>query len=179
MNTWLRAFLAAALAGALTLIYCRPAPVPPGPPDVPPAATWPNRLAVYVVMDWLARDAAAGRRPLAEVAALFRALGEWQPAVAPPSTIDAADPPVCIPADTEAERLCRQVALYAHAALWVEAPERAAEAVTRLEAEYFAAVEADGEFRLPEPPPVTAVEELLRQARAWIAEQERRTSPAR
>jgi hypothetical protein len=64
--------------------------------------------------------------------------------------------------------------MYAHAALRDEGPERAAAAVARLEAEFFAELRARGAVRLPDPPP-GAVEELLRQARAWIAQCERST----
>jgi hypothetical protein len=173
-----RAFLAAAVAGALALVYCPPAPEPvaPDPVAAPPAATWPDFLAAAAAKDRLARDAAAGRRSLVEAAALFRALDGRRPAAALPPPADPADRPLRIPAGTAAGRRCRQVALYAYVALWPQGPGEAAAAVARLEAEFFAEVRAHGELRLPDPAALEPVEELLRQARAWLAAQERRAA---
>jgi hypothetical protein len=171
-----RTILVTALAGSLAVVYCRPAPGPVeyDPPAEPAAAAWPDRLAVYVAKDRMARDAAAGRRSLAEAAALFGALDAARGAVAAPPA-DLGSPPLRIPADTEAGRLCRQVVLCADAALRFDGAGVADEVVARLEAEYFAAVRADGVFRLPDPASLEPVEEIMRQARAWIAAQERRT----
>jgi hypothetical protein len=174
MRIALRLILAVSLAGSLAVVFCRPAPGPVDiePPAEPPADTWPDRLAVYVAREQVARAAAAGRRSLAEAAALFRALAGGGPAAA-----DAGMPPLRIPADTEAGRLCRQVVLCADAALRYDGPGVVDEAVDCLEAEYFAAVGADGVFPLPDAATVEPVEAVLQRARAWIAEQERRHGP--
>jgi hypothetical protein len=73
--------------------------------------------------------------------------------------------------DTEAGWLCRQVAEHVHGALREE-PEQAAAVVARLEAEFFAELRAHGAIRLPDPVSLELVEELLRQARARLAEHE-------
>jgi hypothetical protein len=175
-----RKFLAVALAVALPVAFCRQ---PPGPDELlppggaePPAAEWPDLLAGHCARALLARDAAAGRRTLAEAAALFRELNRRPPTTVPPAYADPNGPPLTIPRDTEEARLCRQVILSAYYALRSVAPGRADAAVARLEAEFFAERRAHGAVRLPDPATLEPVEELLQQARAWVAEQERRAA---
>jgi hypothetical protein len=178
-----RKFLAVALAVALPVAYCRhpskpDAPSPPGE-AAPPAAEGPDLLAGHRARARLARDAAAGRRTLAEAAALFRELNRRPPEVMAPAQAVPGDPPLTIPLDTEEGRLCRQVIVHAYHALHEEAPGRADAAVARLEAEFFAERRAHGTIRLPDPATLEPVEELLQQARAWIAEHERRAGRAK
>jgi hypothetical protein len=176
MIAWPRAVLAVALTGSLAFVYCMPAPVALDPPVNPMAAPWPDFAATVEAKDQLARDAAAGRRSLVEAAALFRALDDRRPAAPAPPCADPTDLPLRVPADTAAGRYCRQVVLYAHAILKNEAPGLAAAAVARLEAEFGAGVRVHGAIRLPDAAAVEPVEELLRQARAAVAERERRAA---
>jgi hypothetical protein len=177
-----RKFLAVAIAVALPVVYCRhPAGpdelLPPGEAE-PPAPAWPDLLDATVARSLIARDAAAGRRTLLEAAALFRELNQLPPAVSAPAHADPNSPPLTIPRDTEEARLCRQVILYAHFALRSVAPGREDAAVARLEAEFFAELRAHGAVRLPDPSALEPVEELLQQARLWIAEHEPRAAGA-
>jgi hypothetical protein len=177
-----RKFLAVALVVALPVVYCRQPPgpdelLPPGEAE-PPAPAWPDVQAAIVARARLAREAAAGRRTLAEAAALFRELNRRPPVTDPPAYADPDGPPLTIPRDTEEGRLCRQVIQYAYFALRSEAPGRADAAVARLEAEFFAECRAHGAVRLPDPASLEPVEELLKQARAWIAEHEPRAGGA-
>jgi hypothetical protein len=174
-------FLAVALVVALPVVYCRhpagPDDLPPGE-AAPPAPAWPDVPDALVARSLLARDAAAGRRTLLEAAALFRELNRRPPVVMPPAYADPNGPPLTIPLDTEEARLCRQVILHAYYALRSVAPGRADAAVARLEAEFFAERRAHGAIRLPDPASLEPVEELLQQARAWIAQLERRAAGA-
>jgi hypothetical protein len=155
-------FLALALAvGSLPLAICRRPPEPPAGPVVPAPATEAVALRA-LAKGLLALDVAAGRRSLFEAMALVRELDRRPPAPARPAGLD---PTLRIPADTEAGRLCRQVVAAVRAELGQE-PDRAAEAVARLEAEFFQELRQRGAVRLPDPPP-ESVEELLRQA--WAA----------
>jgi hypothetical protein len=159
------------------LLVCRPPEpaAPPPPPEPDPeaaalAAPWPDVVPLRLVAkQLLARAVADGRRSLGEAAALFRELNRLPPARGQPPEIVTH---VHIPMDTEAGWLCRQVAEHVHGALREE-PERAAAVVARLEAEFFAEWGASGAIRLPDPASLEPVEELLRQARARLAEQQR------
>jgi hypothetical protein len=153
-----------------------PDELPSAGAGMPPAADWPDRLAVIVARERVARDAAAGRRPLREAAALFRELNRRPTGTAAPDHPDPDGPPLAIPLDTEEGRLCLQVVQCAYFALRDESLGRAAEAAARLEAEYCAERRARGAVRLPDPASLEPVERLLEQARAWVAEHERRTT---
>jgi hypothetical protein len=174
-----RKFLAVALAMALPIAFCRRTPGPDGPPEPPSpelAAPAPDIVTLrLVVKGQLAREVADGRRTLWAAAALFRELNRLPPERGQPPEIVT---PVHIPMDTEAGWLCRQVAEHVSVALQKE-PERAAAAVARLEAEFFAELRAHGAIRLPDPATLEPVEELLQQARAWVAELERRAAGPR
>jgi hypothetical protein len=173
-------FLAVALAGGVLAAFCRPLPEPEGPPITRGAedvgAGFPDIVPLRIEAKRLiARDAAGGRRTLVEAAALFGALNRLPP---PAARLPDYDPDVShsylhIPMRTEEERLCRQVVAFAWVALGDGPPGRAREAVARLEAEFFAELRARGTIRLPAPPPPEPVEELLRQARAALPEQQR------
>jgi hypothetical protein len=171
-----RKFLAVAIAVALPVVYCRHPAGPDGPPEPPSpelAAPAPETVPLrLVVKGQLAREVADGRRTLWVAAALFRELNKLPPEPAQPTRID---PFLSIPADTEAGWLCREVAEHVRVALHQE-PERAAAAVARLEAEFFAERRAHGAIRLPDPASLEPVEALLAQARAWVAAQERRAA---
>jgi hypothetical protein len=173
-----RRFLAVALVVALPVAFCRrpPEPDPATQPVIGEAVgeAVPEVVGLRALAKGLlARAAAAGRRSLLEAASLFRELDRLPPEPAPPAGFD---PTLRIPADTEAGRLCRQVVAAVRAELGDE-PERAAAAVARLEAEFFAELRARGSIRLPDPSPGEPVEELLRQARARLAEQQNGRGP--
>jgi hypothetical protein len=171
----------AAVLAAL-LVCRRPQPVEPAPPEADPdaaalAAGWPEIVPLrLIVKGQLARDAADGRRRLVEVAALFRELNRLPPEVPemPPEWYDSSVP---IPVHTADDALCWQAVAQVRAALRDD-PGRAAAAVARLEAEFREELRRQGAIRLPDPSTLEPVEELLKQARAWIAEQERRAARA-
>jgi hypothetical protein len=169
-------FLALALAAGslpLALSRCRfPEEMPPLPSDTIEQLEegYSEVQALRLVAkDRIARDTADGRLALLEAAALFRELNKLPPAPARPTRVDSS---LGIPADTEEAWLCRQVAAHVRVALRAD-PARAEAAVARLEAEFFAELRAHGSIRLPDPPPPEPVEELLRQARAGLPEQQR------
>jgi hypothetical protein len=175
MKRWPAKLVVLPVVGLAALAFvCRPQPGrrPPLPEIDPEAEALAEGLpetAILraIVKDQIAREVAAGRRALLEAAALFRELNKLPPAPAKPTRID---PFLGIPADTEAGWLCREVAEHVRVALHRE-PDQAAAAVARLEAEFFQELRACGAVRLPAPPP-GSVEELLRQARARIAQRE-------
>jgi WD40 repeat protein len=118
--------------------------------------------------DLIAREVAAGRRPLLEAAALFGALNRLPPAQRACPPVEPTDPYLGIPAGSEEEWLCRQVVLYVRAeARQSGPPGRAETAVARLEAEFRAELHARGAIRLPDAPPL---EPLLARARQALAE---------
>jgi hypothetical protein len=172
--------LALALAaGALPLALSRcrlPEDTPPPPSDtieqVEDGYSEVQALRL-VAKDRIARDTADGRLSLLQAAALFRELNKLPPAPAQPTRVDSS---LDIPADTEEAWLCRQVAAHVRVALRAD-PARAEAAVARLEAEFRARSRTAGALRLPGPPPGEAVDELLRQARARLAEQQRGHGP--
>jgi hypothetical protein len=171
-----RVILALSLAVALPVAVCRRAPdpgPPPGPPDELKLEGWPEAITLRAAAyEQIARDVADGRRSLWEAAGLFRALNRLPPTVDHPPR----DVRPTIPADTEAGRLCRQVAAWVPAALHAE-PDRAAAVVARLEAEFFAELRAHGAVRLPDPAELEPVEELLARTRAALAAAQRRALP--
>jgi hypothetical protein len=107
----------------------------------------------------IAREAAAGARPLVQAAALFRELNRHPPAVV------AAGHPSLLRGHTEEERLCWQVIQYA---------TNEAAAAARLEAELHEELRRHGAVRLPDPAGLTSAAELLEQAWAAMTEAERR-----
>jgi hypothetical protein len=167
-------FLAVVIAIALPVAFCRRAPDPnqPAEPLSPEmAAAAPDTVVLRLAAkEQIAREVADGRRTLWVAAALFRELNRLPPEPAKPSRIVS---PVNIPVDTEEGWLCRQVVEGVRVALHQE-PERAAAVVARLEAEFFAELRRHGVIRLPEPSSLESVPELLAQARASLAEQQRR-----
>jgi hypothetical protein len=176
-------FLAALLAACPAVVFVR---CPAGSNDPPAAADGTarsNALAEAVDLRnlaraQLAREAAAGRRPLLEAAALYRELNRLTPRAAPPRFVAPRDPLADLPLETEEALLCRQVVLYADAIFREEGRDQeATAAVARLAAEFHAELRSHGTIRLPDPPPGEPVEELLRQARARLAEQQRGRSP--
>jgi hypothetical protein len=175
-----RLFLAAALPGALAVVYCRPAPEPAVVERPSEAARpFPEAVRLRAIAKWLvARDAAAGRRTLVEAAALFRELNRLPPAAATSEWFE--DPPPPVPLDTEEERLCAHVLAHVHIALRGD-PAAQAAAVARLAAEFREEVRRRGAIRLPDPSALTPVSEVLERARAWQADPEHNgaASPSR
>jgi len=167
-------FLAVALAIALPVAFCRRAPGPDQPPEPPGpemAAPAADTVALRIVAkDQLAREVADGRRSLWVAAALFGELNRLPPEPDRPAWINSS---VSIPADTAEGALCRQVIERVDTALHLE-PDRAAAAVARLEAEFFAELRTRGAIRLPDPLSLESVEEILKRARASLSEQQRR-----
>jgi hypothetical protein len=155
MRVWPHKFLAVvlavALAVALPVAFCRrpPEPDPAAEPVIGEAVgdPAPEVVALRVVAKGLLARAAAGRRSLVDAAGLFRELDRLPPAPAPPTGFD---PTLRIPADTDEGRLCRQVVAVGRAELAAD-PDRAAEAVARLEEEFLQALRQRGAVRLPDP----------------------------
>jgi hypothetical protein len=110
----------------------------------------------------LTREVAAGRRPLLEAAALFRALDRRPPAPADPAGMPAGSAGVL----TAEARWCRQVLTWVAALPGPAAPAEAV--VARLEAE-FAALRRRGPIRLPDPSRLESADSLLDHARAEVA----------
>jgi hypothetical protein len=173
-------FLAVLLAACPAVVFLR---CPTGP-DEPPGtgsgkAVQPGEQFEAVDVRSLARtrlalEAATGRRSLLEAAALYRQLNRLPPRASPPRFVDRGDPRADLPLGSEEALLCRQVVIYADAALREERRDREAEAaVTRLGAEFYAELRARGTVRLPEPATLGPIHELLEQARARLAEQQR------
>jgi hypothetical protein len=163
--------LAAALAAALPVAFCRRTPDPDtrtGPQIKQILEAWPEAITLRAAAyEQIARDVAERRRSLWEAAGLFGTLNRLRPTVDHP----ARDPRLTIPTDTEAGQLCRQVVAWVPAALHAE-PDRAAAVVARLEAEFFAALRAHGAVRLPDPSDLEPVHELLDKVRArWTEAQ--------
>ncbi|HJZ90029.1 MAG TPA: hypothetical protein VKE40_04105 [Gemmataceae bacterium] len=158
--------LAAAAAAALVGRHF----AEPAPPDPPPwgdgAESYPETVPLrYVAKRQIAREVAAGARPLVEAATLFGELDRLPPATYP--AYHAA-----LPGRTEEERLCREVIQFVHS-LEDEFPQAAA-AVARLEGELRSELGRDGGVRLPDPASLPPAVELLEQARAGMTEAERR-----
>jgi hypothetical protein len=171
MTAWTQKSLAAALTGSMALVYFLPRPAP-APTVVEPLEGWPEIARPrWVAKDKLASEAAAGRRPLLEAAAMFAALDRLPPA-AFQADADALKP-LPIPVRTDAGRHCAQVIHHARVALKEDAVRLAA-AEARLVAEFEDALLAHGAIRLPDESTLEPAEDLIRQARAWIAEQDER-----
>src|ERR671930_1943242 len=146
MKRWTQILLTLTLMGAFAVVFC---PRPPGPGEFDPpsesdtlAESFPETVALRVVAKRLvARDAAAGRRSLAEAAALFDALNRLPPEttrLVPPDS--PAHPLSHLPGRTDAELLCLQVIAHAAPVQPGEPPAQARAAAARLEAEYLGAL---------------------------------------
>ena len=176
-------FLAVLLAACPVVVFVRCPAEPDEPVAAAEGAARPNEPAEAVDLRnlaraRLAREAAAGRRPLRVAAALYRELNRLPPPAAPPRLVGPHGPLADLPLETEEALLCRQVVIYAGAVLREEGCDREAEAAeARLAAEFDAELRARGELRLPDPLPGEPVEDLLRQARARLAEQQCGRSP--
>jgi hypothetical protein len=120
----------------------------------------------------ISRDVIVGRLSLVEAAALFGALNRLPPQATPLSLADRRGSPLRIPARTEEERLCRQVVEYVRWAL-VEEPDRAEDPVARLNAEFKEELDKQGSIHLPDTSALVSAQELLKQARAQLAETQR------
>jgi hypothetical protein len=155
-------------ATSLTIIFSQypPATDEPARPRVSEEETQslPELIAVRIVAkNRLAREVIAHRLSVVQAAALFRALNRLPP--------EALPPPRSVPACTEEERLCRQVVQYVRA--HVKEPDRAADAVASLNAEFKAELDKQGSIHLPDPTRLLPVQELLKQARVELADTQR------
>ncbi len=177
MKRWIHVPLALGLAGAWAVVLCRRTDGPAE--DVPVvesrslAEGFPETAALRsLAKRQLAREAAAGRRSLLEVAALFGELNRLPPET-PVVAPDPANPPAPLPGGTEEERLCQQVVAFVGVALADRPPGEIRSAVARLEAEFWREREERGAVRLPDPASLTPVRELLGQARQAMTAAER------
>jgi hypothetical protein len=175
-----RKFLTVAVAGSLaaTLVW-RPSGVDEAPAPLPNDVGKPAPAAVGLrglAKRKIARDVAAGRWSLVEAAALFGELNRLPPGLPAVSAVYGSRLPA---ADcTDEEHLCRQVVNWVDSTLKKETPDRAEEVTARLVAEYQELRRRSGVVHLPDPSTLEPIEDLLRHARASIAEQDRRhTAP--
>jgi hypothetical protein len=109
----------------------------------------------------IARAVIAGRLSLRQAAALFGTLNQVSP--------ELVDLPwrVCFPADTDEQRLCRQVFQYARSEL-AEAPKRREAVMARLEADSKEELCKEGTNRRPNSLVLVPVEKLLAQAQVEL-----------
>jgi hypothetical protein len=179
MTRWRLILLTLALVGALAAVVGRRA----AEPDRPDLSAWDEfdkfvaePVPEVVILRKLAkghiaRETAAGARPLVRAAALFRELNRYPPAVVP------LDHP-SLRGRTEEERLCRQVILFV--TNWDDDEPEVVAAASRLEAELQEELCRHGTVQLPDPAGLPSAVELLEQARARMTEAERRVYfPAR
>ena len=105
----------------------------------------------------IARAVIAGRLSLLQAAALFGSLNQVSP--------ELVDLPwrACFPADTDEQRLCRQVLQYVRSEL-AEAPKRREAVMARLEADSKEELGKEGTNRRPNLLVWVPVEKLLAQA---------------
>ncbi|MBO0700728.1 MAG: hypothetical protein J2P46_20190, partial [Zavarzinella sp.] len=144
-------------------------------PDAPRAVPGNEPLAGYetfvlrtLAKRQIAREAAAGQRPLPEAAALFGQLNRLPPRLDPPEHS-------VLPGPTEGERLCRQVVSYVGFPEPDWPPDAAGAGAARLTAELEVELALRGTVRLPDPaglPPATA---LVDRIRAGLTDAQRRT----
>jgi hypothetical protein len=173
VTRWPLLLLTLALVGAAAAVVGRRA-AEPNRPDLSPidevddiAAERAHEVITLrsIAKQHIAREAAAGARPLVQAATLFRALNRHPPAVIPVS-------PIFLDGPSDEERLCRQVMRYV-TNLQVDWPEAVA-AAARLEAELQEELRRHGAVQLPDPTGLPSAEDLLEQARATMTEAERR-----
>ncbi len=185
MKRWVHVSLAFGLVGALAVVLChRPDGLSEDVPVVGPesmAEGFPEAAALRVLAKRrLACEAAAGTRSLLEAAALFGELNRLPPET-PPVRPDPDEPPAPLPGGTDEERLCQQVVRFARVELADRPPDEAQSAIARLEAEFWRERNRRGAIRLPAPPTVTPVHEILEQARKAMTPAQRQAlfSPRR
>ena len=163
-----RWILAGLLIGLLTLITVRR-------PQEPVALAVESiddespegRILGMMAKSEVASDVAAGRRSLAEAAALFGEVGRLE--------LSATDLARVSPYDslpTHEERLCRQVIAWVDYQMF-RAGLQPAEVVARLEAE-LRLLKERGPIRLPATATRVQIEDLLQHARARFAEEKQR-----
>ncbi len=164
MKRWIYVPLVFCLVGALTFVLCRrPAEGVPAAEAGASAEDLPEDTALRMLARRrIAREAAEGRRSLAEAAALFGALNRRAPA-----------PGAERPGGAEAVRLCRRVIAYLDFALADRPREEVRAAAARLEAELRDGLRRDGDIRLPDPASLTPVHEILEQVRQATTAAER------
>jgi hypothetical protein len=125
------------------------------------------RILGMMAMSEVAGDAAAGRRSLAEAAALFGELGRLEP---PATDLARVSPYDSLP--THEERLCRQVIAWVDYHMFLSGLP-AGVVVSRLEAE-LRQLKEHGPIRLPDAATRGSIEDLLGHARDRFAEEKLR-----
>jgi hypothetical protein len=177
MKRWPYIPLALTLAAAGAVV-CHPRAPEPDEPDTPPQAEVfrplaPETTALRIhVKHQIAREVAAGRRPLVEAAALFGALNRLPPESIEPPLLDRIDASLRLPRNTDEERLCWLVIAQVKAVLRDEPPDRVAAVVARLAAEFREELRQHGVLRLPDPSTLPSAQELLERARKAMTETE-------
>jgi hypothetical protein len=162
---------------ALVLAFRRsesPDAVEPTTDGVKTGEAPPTPVALRVLAkQGLARQVAAGRRPLLEAAALFRELDRLPPVAGAPWFDATIDPPIAIPGRTEDERRCQQVLLYVRAAFNygdVKCPE----AERPVADEFFRILRERGVIQLPSPESLESARNILAWTRAGMTDPRRR-----
>jgi hypothetical protein len=173
VTRWPLLLLTLALVGAAAAVVGRRA-AEPNRPDPSPidevddiAAERAHEVITLRVIAkrHIARETAAGARPLLQAATLFRVLNRHPPALL------MGDHP-SLRGRSEEERLCWQVIRYV-TNLEGDWPAAVA-AAARLEAELQEGLRRHGALQLPDPTGLPSAEELLERARATMTEAERR-----
>jgi len=164
------------LAGPLAVVLAwrpgAPDEPAPAPADAAPGDRWPATTPLRILAKrQITREVIAGRRPLAEAAALFRELNRVPPDV---SRFDIFTGAPIDPSSSAEERLCRQVVAWVGSVMHHE-PVPGREAVlARLEAELREMLGQPGGVRLPDSGAVASGPELLARVRDGLTPAERR-----
>jgi hypothetical protein len=179
MKRWTHIALGLTLTGALAVVLS-PRPheadellLPSG--TYTATASLPETVALRMIAKrLLAREAATGRRSLAEAAALFGALNRLPPEMTQWTRPGhPARPLPHLPGRTEDEVLCVQVIVHAGLAWRGHPPEQARADAAGLEEKYREELRKPGPIRLPDPSSLTPVPEILALARGAMTEAER------
>jgi hypothetical protein len=179
MKRWPYIPLALTLTVAVAVVCCPRVPEPAEPDTFPQAEVFgalvPETMALRIhVKHQIAREVAAGRRPLVEAAALFGALNRLPPESIELSRLGRIDASLRLPKNTAEERLCWLVIAQVKAVLSDEPPDRVEVVVARLEAEFWEELRQHGVLRLPDPSTLPSAQELLERARKAMIETERK-----
>jgi hypothetical protein len=130
----------------------------------------PEIVALRIAAKYeIARDVIAGKLSLFQGAALFGALNQVPPQAPRLSSLGVRERSLGVPARTEEEQLCSQVANYVRLQL-AEEPEQAEAALARLKGDFKQKLRTEGSIRLPDSSSLVSVQELFQQARADLTD---------